>query len=701
MEGGGQPGFERSALVGGEMQMRIARRQRRNTTPAYGPAVMDRQRAADTLAEAEHALRVGDARRAEETYLRALGKLGPFADPAWRSGAATDARVRAQCHARLAAIAFDDEDYERSLRETSMAAASRHQAIELDRCTSDDIRFMITALVHSATVHDRLGSHREALESSMVALEFGRFARTQDHDPATRRSIAAAQRAAARLYEELNERNPLTAAADPDRHGDLDRHGDADQNSQSSSAADGSRPVAADGVEGPVIDLTDTTARRQLLATASIDVLGIPDEPIRSEARTADAGQPDRSFADLIDLTETDPRPQSSGSSPAMPDDPTTDPVAASAPDPTPDPVAASAPDPTTDPGPTGLDLAGIDPTSFAPLGLLQAQAAPADAQPPTEPDLLDAVASAARGASAPHPPARSDQPDDRADEVPIDGRFARPQRQAPQRADRLDPDPVAAGPGLAAPDVAGPDHPTHHEHHHHAEQRRPVDIDLTRPAVAPVERRQTPSPSGESAAELIGRSRNQALLARVLLGQSDSEAAINAHRAVRTATRARQWAKEDPDATPVVALNLIEVLVIRGDVLASAGHDEVARTDLRRARAIAEQLWQACPSPTSAIALAVVALRSAVLDLAAGSGPQGSCHLDQARQVIAQARALDLALPPEMTRAGDALDGIGAVDPGDEAQRLEVVELGDRLLDRLQALDQEPDALEAPVPVS
>ena len=57
-------------------------------------------------------------------------------------------------------------------------------AIEVDRCTGDDIRFLITAMVHSATVHERVGAHREALEASAVALEFARFARTQVHDPA-------------------------------------------------------------------------------------------------------------------------------------------------------------------------------------------------------------------------------------------------------------------------------------------------------------------------------------------------------------------------------------------------------------------------------------------------------------------------------------------------------------------------------------
>ena len=40
----------------------------------------------------------------EDQYLRTLGKLGPFSDPAWKSDRATDERTRSQCHARLAAL---------------------------------------------------------------------------------------------------------------------------------------------------------------------------------------------------------------------------------------------------------------------------------------------------------------------------------------------------------------------------------------------------------------------------------------------------------------------------------------------------------------------------------------------------------------------------------------------------------------------
>jgi hypothetical protein len=77
--------------------VRLAPRHRRNDQlGSYGPAVIDGQPAADTLAEAEAALREGDAKRAEATYLRTLGKLGPFADPVWRSGDAEDQRTRSQ-----------------------------------------------------------------------------------------------------------------------------------------------------------------------------------------------------------------------------------------------------------------------------------------------------------------------------------------------------------------------------------------------------------------------------------------------------------------------------------------------------------------------------------------------------------------------------------------------------------------------------
>ena len=122
--------------------------------------------------------------------MRTLGKLGPFSDPAWQSDRATDQRTRSQCHARLAALAFDQRDYERSLRQTAATTAARHEAITADRCTDDDVRFMITALVHAATVHERVGAHDEAVRSCEVALEFADYAQTQDSDPRTRRSVS-------------------------------------------------------------------------------------------------------------------------------------------------------------------------------------------------------------------------------------------------------------------------------------------------------------------------------------------------------------------------------------------------------------------------------------------------------------------------------------------------------------------------------
>ncbi len=292
----------RAALVGGDRTCDWPARNGATSLPAYGPAVVDRERAADTLVLAERALRGGDARLAEETYQRVLGKLGPFADPMWRTDEATDARTRAQCHARLAALAFDDEDYKRSLRQTALAAASRHYAIEVDRCTGDDIRFLITAMVHSATVHERVGAHREAMEASSVALEFARFSRTQTHDvrdPAFHRRRATGRRL------------PVRGAARPRRRPGWRRRRCRRRRRgrarvRLSAGADWLDAMLSSD-EG-VIDLTDDTARRDLLASASIDVLRIPDEPVRPGRLRPDLEEVEQSFADLvpevIDLTD-------------------------------------------------------------------------------------------------------------------------------------------------------------------------------------------------------------------------------------------------------------------------------------------------------------------------------------------------------------------------------------------------------------
>ncbi len=186
-----------------------------------------------------------------------------------------------------------------------------------------------------------------------------------------------------------------------------------------------------------------------------------------------------------------------------------------------------------------------------------------------------------------------------------------------------------------------------------------------------------------------------------MLLGHSDSEAAINAHRAVRTATRARQWAKEDPDALPAVALNLIEALVVRSDVLVSTGHDEVARTDLRRARAIAEQLWQACPTPTHAVAALLVAVRSVGLDTMPGHEATAEEQLAEARAVLVR-RARPRRGAARRAAAGGGAAGRrrhGRRDRDRRADGERLAQLGDRLLDHLQARDQDPVELETAAP--
>ncbi len=777
--------------------MRLARRERRYVTPSYGPAVVDRERASDTLALAERALRGGNARLAEETYQRVLGKLGPFADPIWRSDEATDARTRSQCHARLAALAFDDEDYERSIRQTAAAAAARHHAIGLGNCTGDDIRFLITAMVHSATVHERVGAHHEAIEASTVALELARFSRTQTHDVRTRRSIAAAQRAAACLFEELRGRT-----------GDeLGEDGRADARIQPTAGADWLDKMLSSSDH--VVDVTDDAARGALLASASIDVLGIPDEPVapgRLRPRT-DAAQ--ERFSDLvpevIDLTEP---PEVID----LTDQPELDESSDSPLDPAPPPSASASADggpcePPSDPSEAAGSEAPASAAAFeghptfAPLGLLEPQPDPAPrADPPAHDDLLAQVAVAtARHPSAgaatttsptrqgplqaqePDPDPAGEPPDGWADQATADDpaerdvadddaydRFQRPTRWARQQlavAEDGTPEDTDGEPS------DGPTDETAIDLTDGSTSGATIDltdgstsgatidltdgstsgatIDLTDgstsgattaaattdgpalaqpasdPILIPADRRQDQRGQGESGAQLVGRSRGQSLLARVLLGHSDREAAINAHRAVRTATRARQWAKEDPDALPVVALNLIEALVVRGDVLVGTGHDEVARTDLRRARAIADQLWQACPTPTHAVASVLVAVRTAHLDAQPGHEASMVEQLALARGVLARGAALEVPLPLVLRQADDLLDRPAAAADGDRAtdaapvaatgfdalvglaeqiewdpvRLAELGELGDRLLDHLQARDQDVLELEPLAP--
>jgi hypothetical protein len=322
---------------------------------------------------------------------------------------------------------------------------------------------MITALVHAATVHERLDQHGEAIESCLVALDFTAFAKDQDHDPATRKAIGAAERAASRLLDELQIR-------DRERHDVV--------------------------VDDEVIDLTD-----RAMATDHED-----DDD------------------DVIDLT------------------------------------------------------------------------------------------------------------------VSENDRFSR-------RVER----------------------------HRVRRQPKRVPASPASPASPPPDRRQ--SGHHDTAVVLVSRARAQAVLARFLLRQNDNEAAINAHRAVRTATRAREWARQDHDATPQVAVTLIDALVTRSDVLAEFGNDEIGRSDLRRARAIAEQLWIVCPSTNNAAAFVLVAARSAALEW--DNDEAAAEHLEQARTIVAEATAVGVEIPPELAAFGVPLE---AVD------RAELVALGDQLLDGLQA---------------
>jgi hypothetical protein len=532
----------------------------RRVDPAYGPAVFDVQPARETLAEAEAALRAGDASRAEATYLRTLGKLGPFSDPAWKTDRATDERTRAQCHARLAALAYDQRDYERSLRQTAAAAAARHQAIGIDRCSDDDVRFMMTALVHAATVHERMGALDEALRSCRVALEFAAYADRNDgagRDDRTRRSVASARRAAERLRDELSERGASTRTADagddlwPPTPRDLDL----------------SPLYVSPPVEITAIDLDQLD--RLAAEPASPSAPSVP-ETDTIELDLADI-QPERADEAVIDLTE-------------------------------PEPV---------------LDLRGDSLTADLDPGV----------------DILDEV-------------------------LPVDARFERDPdqhraRQAARRAER------------AA----------------ELEQHRDLDDHDGGPA-DPTELPHEGQLS-EPAATLLAQARAQAATARELLAHGDDAAAIHAHRSVRTATRARPWAKHDEQVTVEVALTLVEALVTRSDVLSAAGNDEVAQTDLRRARTVADQLWRACPAPGTAAAAVLVCTRSAARGWHRDDDAEVAAHLEQASMVISDAETLGVGLPDELV----------TFEPpaGTVCERDALLAFGDQLFGALRTPELEP----------
>jgi hypothetical protein len=422
------------------------------------------------LTEAEAALRAGDGSRAEAAYLRTLGKLGPFSDPAWQSDPASDQRTRSHCHARLAALAFDQRDYERSLRETAAAAGARHEAIAIGGFSHDDMRFMITALVHATTVYARVGAHDQAVRSCEVVLDFADYAQAQRCDRRTRRSVESARRAAKRMLEELR-RPPVHDGA---------------------AAHDAAPP----------------------LEVAATDLREIEGEVV-------------------IDLTEPD----------------------------------------------VVIDL--TDPPEAFVSGEVDGEALP--------------VVS------------RLERPADR--------------RQSDQRV--------------------------------------------------------------EPATTLLAQARTHALMARFLATQEDGSASIHAHRAVRTATRARPWARHDEQVTIEVAATLIDALVTRSDVMALAGNDEMTQTDLRRARTVAEHLWRACPSAASAAAAVLVATRSAARDWDSEDESAIAAHLEQATMIIGDAEALGVKLP----------DALVMFEPPEDAisERAALMAFGDQLFEVLGARNLDP----------
>jgi len=189
--------------------------------------------------------------------------------------------------------------------------------------------------------------------------------------------------------------------------------------------------------------------------------------------------------------------------------------------------------------------------------------------------------------------------------------------------------------------------------------------------------------PLSEPAGTLLTQARAQALTARELLVHGDDAAAIHAHRSVRTATRARPWAKHDEQVTVEVALTLVDALVTRSDVLCAAGNEEVALTDLRRARTVADHLWRACPSSGTAAAAVLVCTRSAARGWHRDDQAELAAHLEQATMVISDAETLGVDLPDELL----------SFEPpaGAECERDALLALGDALFRALHASVLEP----------
>ncbi len=621
-------------------------RWQHNDSEAYGPAVFDAEPATATLAAAEAALRRGDAKLAKATYLRALGKLGPFADPAWRSTDAEDHRTRSQCHARLAAIAFDEDDFQRSLRQTAAAAAARRDAIAAEQCTGDDVRFMITALVHAATVHERIGEQSEAIESCKVALEFSRYAEHNDHDPKTRRSIASAERAATRLLNVLTANQTTQQTAGAER---LSAGMTQAPHAVVSAQQGGDHEEHSDLIEQ--IDIAGITTQAPRAESEPLDLIELSDSD-----PTEPGGRVDQEPLDLVDVGENlFPPPPAAGEALDLVD--VGERIFEPAPggdEPEPAPLLSEP-----------LDLVAVDE---------QAERSTSDFVDLTDPAMTPPIEFVAVPPAGVAPPAAGPVAD-RAEppEIIIDLTDPRPTLTEPD----VDPDVI---------DLTDQAEDNRFERRTDwlrakaAERRAKAAEQAERLRVEQqdqVDRRQSDR-THESPAILLARARAQAMLARFLLTQSPDEAVINAHRAVRTATRARQWAKHDHNATPQVALALIDTLVTRSDVLAAMGNPEVGRTDLRRSRAISEQLWQVCPSVTTAAAAVLVAARSASFEWRQGNQTGAIEYLEQARVVINEGESMGLTMPAELTAFCVPLNEIGG-EP-------ELTVLGDRVLDDLQA---------------
>ena len=178
--------------------------------------------------------------------------------------------------------------------------------------------------------------------------------------------------------------------------------------------------------------------------------------------------------------------------------------------------------------------------------------------------------------------------------------------------------DGLAAPADDGSPETATPSRPAGHRGQWRRSAASTGDelIDLT---AEPDDVDQRATAGNESAAALMARARGQAMLARFLAKHADPDAKVHAHRAVRSATRARQWAQHGDLAYPDAALTLVNALVTRAEALADTS-PEVAHNDLLRAQATARGLWRMSPSSAAAAAGALVEARLASAALARGT---------------------------------------------------------------------------------